>query len=157
MMNGVLPRAWPWLRMKAVPEPALPSSSSVSTRTVENSSFFAMESISMGSDRLDRSFVEALDRAHRRALRLLRLGLGAHHGQAAERAESLDVHQGDVCGLLGFVGRIDDIARRLDLQDEHALAGQDHRALAQLSVDQRGVVGGDGADDLVPRDLAAQP
>src|SRR5579885_1179882 len=140
-MNGVAPLAWTWVMMKAVPEPWPPSSSSVSTRTVENSSFLAMESISMvTAPSVVRSgaLVELLDRRDGGALRLLGFRFGSHHGQAPEIAEGLDVDQGDVRRFLGLVGGVDDVPRRFHFAADHAFAGQDHRPLAQLAVDQRG-------------------
>ncbi len=104
-----------------------------------------------------RGLVQPLDGGNRRPLRFGGFGLVAHHGQPPEGAERPHIDKGDLGRLLRLVGGVDDITRGLDFEDEHALARQDHRALAKLAVDEGGVVGGDGADDFVPRHFAAQP
>ena len=76
------------------------------------------------------------------------LTFGAAHPQAPERAEWLDLDEVDVGGLLGFVCRRDDPRGRLDLEDEEALAGDEHHALA-VAVDELGLVRLHRADHLV--------
>ena len=56
----------------------------------------------------------------------LSLGLGAHHGEPPKAAECLDIHQRDVGRLLRLIGCKDNVSSRLCLEDEHALARQQH-------------------------------
>ncbi|MFO0005970.1 MAG: hypothetical protein ACK559_33080, partial [bacterium] len=65
-----------------------------------------------------------------------------------EGAEGLDVDQVDVGGLLGLVGGGDDPRGGLRLEDEEALAGDQHHPLP-VPVDQLGLVGLHRADDLI--------
>src|ERR1022692_38693 len=91
---------------------------------------------------------QPFDRGDRRLGRRIYLRLRPREPQATEGTIRLDLDQGYLRGLLGLVGGERDVTRRLGLQDEERLPGQDHHPL-RAAVDELRLVRLDGADDLI--------